>query len=1744
MKMKRRNAKRIIAIMLSFAMVVPFVCANIQEVKADTTQVPSWLTTQAADEDIVVTVTNNATYSGSAITSALGAQAESAGNSTSIKNTAINVADLSNWYVYDRYDTNVYANSAEYLEQTGYNESLRPYFGDADIQALDWPTSIGTVGDDDYVDLSDTDNWTIENAKKLNSTTVLARHLKEHIAAGIDSTGAANVYWYGYSATPGTDWAFYPAAAGGSKTVDYKVDASKIYFHTVSNTAGTGFLINSKIEDGKLSGYAVMTNYTADTTNTQYPSGIAGFTIYKYEDVDVTTVHNSILTTVASSYMTSSADFSECTNANGYDETQVHMDITDTHLTMTITPIGDAAAENASAITVFDCDLDDLSAGGFGPVVSYLSHACNLTSSVDFTDLKMSLSDSSSVLSNFANADYIQFDEQGNASRKYYVLLGNNTNTEEEGYVDFFDLTGDAAFLELLKKEKVVLITNLEISTVTIDEGKNGTRCNLEDYLGAGNVVKLELESDATDEEIAQAIYQKVTDYTYDEESAASASNALDNQTTTTAANVYVTEQSCGAQVESINMGDTTFTGANLLVNTELSTDNIENLVVTVLDPNGNALEAPDETNTDQATYDAENQIIYLPPTAVAGTYTVTASDTLSETVTQTMSAVTYFSVTKNMGVTFNGGTDQSGTEIDRCSTTNTLGDGVIDTLAGDYQFVINLDEGMSELYTLELTWGSTGTENELTDSGENPDYTVVQNGTTYTITIPADVIATLQGTLNVKATCGNVIDKMDNVEIEDAEGLGTGSIVNTCTSDEDFFAYLNVDTAHFENITSDQLTIYSDDKELVYQSDYDYDVETGLVRIFGDRIGETLTFEGEPTACSLSVTFEGELCLTFQGESTADFTTEYTATIVPDRHYYVKNLEITSDCDGHETLVSPDDYTFDGTTITIKKNHVWGNLVIEATADTKYYYVSNTIENLTAEVDGTQVTDAQPVKYSTVYRETLVAADGYYLPDTISVTRGEETLVEEEDYRYNSKTGKVMIRAEAITGNIVIGAKGAQILNVTKQLTGLTLDGEDTVGYKNQYKGTFRVQDSSYRMPDSIQVMAGNELLEAGTDYAYNSESGELIVYSAAVTDNLTITAYGDNSNIVDALEHAKVMTKDNEEARRFEEGTTTYLYLVADEGYELPTQDELRIYYDSRQLTYKAKEYSYEPNTGKVSIWRSVLEDDTKMLTFTLEEEAVEYSVTKTGTNVTISGGDVAYSDTDYQATITAGEHYDLPHDITVKAGEDVLTATTDYTYDKGTGEILIYAEKITGDLTIEATGVCDRYSVTKKGTNEIISGDDQASHGEDYVATVTANEKYDLPETVSVKVGDETLTQGTDFEYDPETGQIKIPAAQVTGNVEIMVAGVPAQYTVTKNGNYATLTGDDTAVYGEEYCLTVEAVTNYKLPQNITVTVDSQTQTVGVDYTYNVKTGEITIDADKITGNIEITVNASEDELAAAKAAFEKYKEKKMKEAGQKASSSDSSTVKKLIKEAQTKIKNLTYDEDLTLAANKARVDAILASLTSSVTTQKVTESAAKNKKSSEFKLNAGLKVSQSGSQIKVKWGKVSSADGYRVYVAYCGSKFKGVTQYVSKNSQTVTIKKLSGKKLKLKKNFKVYVDAYRTVNGKKISLGKTITAHVVGHKNVKYTNAKKIKLKKSTYTLKVGKKAKIKAKTVLVNKKKRQLTNAHAKEFRYASTNIKVATVSKKGTIKAKKKGTCSIYVYARNGYAKKVKVKVK
>ena len=169
-----------------------------------------------------------------------------------------------------------------------------------------------------------------------------------------------------------------------------------------------------------------------------------------------------------------------------------------------------------------------------------------------------------------------------------------------------------------------------------------------------------------------------------------------------------------------------------------------------------------------------------------------------------------------------------------------------------------------------------------------------------------------------------------------------------------------------------------------------------------------------------------------------------------------------------------------------------------------------------------------------------------------------------------------------------------------------------------------------------------------------------------------------------------------------------------------------------------------------------------------------------------------------------------------------------------------------------------------------------------------------------------------------------------------------------------------------------------------------------------------------------------------------------------------------------------------------------------------------------------------------QIKISWIKADGADGYRIYASVCDgeSNYKLIKDT---KDLTGTIKKLNNKK-----SYKFYVVAYKNVDGKKIRICKSMVYHVV-LSDGKYTNVKEIKVSETSYTLNVGDKQKLNAKSVKQEKNKKLLT--HVQQFRYSSSDTTVATVSKTGEITAKQSGSCIIYIVASNGVMKKIKVNV-
>ena len=191
-----------------------------------------------------------------------------------------------------------------------------------------------------------------------------------------------------------------------------------------------------------------------------------------------------------------------------------------------------------------------------------------------------------------------------------------------------------------------------------------------------------------------------------------------------------------------------------------------------------------------------------------------------------------------------------------------------------------------------------------------------------------------------------------------------------------------------------------------------------------------------------------------------------------------------------------------------------------------------------------------------------------------------------------------------------------------------------------------------------------------------------------------------------------------------------------------------------------------------------------------------------------------------------------------------------------------------------------------------------------------------------------------------------------------------------------------------------------------------------------------------------------------------------------------------------------------------------------------------------------LNANAKAAPSGGRLKITWGKVSQADGYDIYAEKCGKKAKLVKSIKGSQKTSFSIIKICKKKVSPKASYKTQIRAYRIVNGKKEIIAKSLTLHTAGENQKGYTNARSLKVSKAKLTLKKGAVKKFAVSTVKQNSKKKLFPKSHIATYRYYSTDGSVASVSKNGTIKGKKKGSCTIYAVAANGVKKGIKVTVK
>ncbi len=474
-------------------------------------------------------------------------------------------------------------------------------------------------------------------------------------------------------------------------------------------------------------------------------------------------------------------------------------------------------------------------------------------------------------------------------------------------------------------------------------------------------------------------------------------------------------------------------------------------------------------------------------------------------------------------------------------------------------------------------------------------------------------------------------------------------------------------------------------------------------------------------------------------------------------------------------------------------------------------------------------------------------------------------------------------------------------------------------------------------------------------------------------------------------------------------------------------------------------------------------------------------------------------------------------------------------------------------------------------------------------DYSATLSGMEdegrEYQPPDTIHITVGGREAVPGTDYTYDPDTGNLVIFKDSINGNIVITAEGTLITYdlkvktsgtgAVTLRTSKTTVTTDGNAsiemmVDGvEDVVLTFQPAEE---SSSYSFIIDGEpTQAEGDTYTISSIRSSHTIlvtFTEKPHPTPEPTPPPAETPPPTATPEPPKPTETTVPTEAPAPSATPvlteppapSATPEPERSQEPTPFpvpipetspsplpdKNLSAITDgLGVSPDTAvKIQAAAKELDVSMDTILVTEQTIQSQKTDkDIKGAYFARIQARAAQItekniKLTWNRVKGADGYEVYGNRCNTK-KWIYEYKRKNTIKNGAKKsYIDRKCKKGTYYKYMVRAYKIIDGKKVTIAVSKTIHVTT-KGGKNGNAKSVKLNKNKVTLKAGKTWRIKAKEIKQSKPLR-----HHREVSYESSRPQTVSVTKKGVIKAKKKGKCTIFAYAQSGVYKKVQVTVK
>ena len=414
--------------------------------------------------------------------------------------------------------------------------------------------------------------------------------------------------------------------------------------------------------------------------------------------------------------------------------------------------------------------------------------------------------------------------------------------------------------------------------------------------------------------------------------------------------------------------------------------------------------------------------------------------------------------------------------------------------------------------------------------------------------------------------------------------------------------------------------------------------------------------------------------------------------------------------------------------------------------------------------------------------------------------------------------------------------------------------------GYRMQYTHYLKVLSSQAgELPFEVRVYRQSDQETP----VFEHVGGKFIFLGntdISIDPNPIVGTVGEDITFSLKVDELDPLLKNREVSARFViEGATSEQIKIYQEGYTSPTTGGLFSLYleDTNEYTLKAEQ---PINNAKVTLLCVLLDAGSE--TETTLPSGLSASADVVITNAEVETYSVDVTDLSHltaqnvPAVITEGETlsfmlvpesgYQLPATITVTMGGLTLTQGEGYFYAGST----ISIPNVTGDIVVTAVAEpipATTYTISagqmeNLTTNLPIS----VQEGKNVMISITANERYLVPEAVTVKSGDTELSKDY-YTYTPSEDRksATLTIERVPSDLRIYAIAVPEPKTFTITGSFTNVRGTSQNFSqpiewkeGSEFIFTLDAVEGYRVPTHITiVNADTNTPLIeGVDYTYD--------------------------------------------------------------------------------------------------------------------------------------------------------------------------------------------------------------------------------------------------------------------------------------------------------------------